>query len=414
MSLAAPAAQAETVTDPLKTTPQSSSQTLMGDKEKGIAGVFSGEEDGTFSDTVRFSLRNTAYHILNAIDSGKISGGITTQDIEQKAMEGMVVLPNVQIRVARLNENDPSDFALCGYSSTTKDSAKIGIIYRSDTDVFKGRYDCSPSSPDLNSILLKTTEVDNIVPAVLNSMASSITPIKDEAGAGSSEAPVVPSANKGQMGKIGLIVGGVIAGIIILISLIAFSTRTAGKIKESKQRNSKNVEEWETLIAKYESITREWVSYELDPVKILDMPLLSDMRNENTLAFHNALRLAKNLVPKNVHSVSTIDPMESSFAKAVVDLENSFSTAEIEAKRTLWSNFSEDERKRLQKAKDLLNIAMNSGASENERQSAYKRMEKELKGLIVMPKNTILLLEEKVNLLLTDGSEIDPNQKATV
>lgn len=186
----------------------------------------------------------------------------------------------------------------------------------------------------------------------------------------------------------------VLAIVVVAIGVIMGSIWFFRKMAIAKGTTNSNVDTWKTLISKHREVRANWASYELDASKLLDFPLMTDMREPATVALHKALKHALSLEPKDIQSVKFIDAATSPFSRAVNDLDVAFHTAEAEARRVVWSRFSNDERKRLATAKNLLNIAMDSAASSSERQMAYKRVFKELEGLIHIPEQAILALEK--------------------
>lgn len=192
----------------------------------------------------------------------------------------------------------------------------------------------------------------------------------------------------------------VLAIVVVAIGVIMASVWFFRKMAIAKGVSGVNVDTWKTLIAKHREIRANWASYELDAAKLLDFPLMTDMREPATVALHKALKHALSLEPKDIQSVKFIDAATSPFSLAVNDLDVAFHTAEAEARRVVWSRFSSDERKRLATAKNLLHIAMDSAASPSERQMAYKRVFKELEGLIHIPEQAILALEQNHMLSL--------------
>ena len=185
----------------------------------------------------------------------------------------------------------------------------------------------------------------------------------------------------------------VLAIVVVALGVIMGSIWFYQKMAIAKGTTTSNVDTWKTLISKHREIRANWASYELDAAKLLDFPLMTDMREPATVALHKALKHALSLEPKDIKSVKFVDAATSPFSTAVNDLDVAFHTAESEARRVVWSRFSSDERKRLATAKNLLHIAMDSAASESERQMAYKRVFKELEGLIHIPEQAILALE---------------------
>lgn len=192
----------------------------------------------------------------------------------------------------------------------------------------------------------------------------------------------------------------VLAIVVVTVGVIMASIWFYRKMAIANGASNANLDTWKTLIAKHREIRANWASYELDAVKLLDFPLMTDMREPSTIALHKALKHALSLEPKDIQAVKFVDAATSPFSQAVNDLDVAFHTAEAEARRVVWGKFSADERKRLATAKNLLSIAMDSAASTSERQMAYKRVLKEIEGLIHIPEQTLLALEEKHMLSL--------------
>lgn len=201
---------------------------------------------------------------------------------------------------------------------------------------------------------------------------------------------------------------GVVASGAVLGTGGFVTYKSVGKMKEVKKRSddeknrrAKNRNDWEALVARHDAVRREWSLYELDAMKMLDYPLLSDMREKVTVDLHTALRNANNIRPEDVATLINEPANGSDYEKAVSKLEVAFHVAESEAKRVQWHKFSAVEQKRLSTAKNLLSFVMDSGASEFERQAAYKRLQKEISGLITLPKMTVNVLEDNMRVMIT-------------
>lgn len=143
----------------------------------------------------------------------------------------------------------------------------------------------------------------------------------------------------------------------------------------------------EALHEKMNTIIRQWSEYELDPVKILDYPMISNMGFAPTSAFHLAMLRAKNGFNSN-EDIAVLKTL-------VTELEHTYTVMVSEAKRMKWNQFSAEEQKHLRSAQNLLNIALNSSSSPNERNIAYKRLLKEVEGIITLSPATILAIEER-------------------
>lgn len=158
------------------------------------------------------------------------------------------------------------------------------------------------------------------------------------------------------------------------------------------------------LFATHDAVTARWLDYELDVAKLIAFPAMSDGRQPLTAAFLRAQRIADGLRPASPKARVTPDQL-SEYRNAVVDYEVAFDVAERDARRLKDSTFTETERKRLDKAKQLLSIAIDQAATPAERQVAYRRVREELDGLIALSDDAIEVLETQVALQLAPGSE---------
>ncbi|MHA7291530.1 hypothetical protein ACX80V_18080 [Arthrobacter sp. MDT3-24] len=150
-----------------------------------------------------------------------------------------------------------------------------------------------------------------------------------------------------------------------------------------------------SLVAAHDAVNRRWLDYELDVGKLIDFPVMTDVREPLTVAFLRAKREADGLRPAEPEEISTAARL-AEYRAAVHSFELAFDVAEREAKRIKDSNFTGPERQRLATARKLLNIASDNAATPAERQTAYRRARRELDGLIVLPEATLAALEEKI------------------
>ncbi|MGX1702190.1 hypothetical protein [Microbacterium sp. NPDC055357] len=158
------------------------------------------------------------------------------------------------------------------------------------------------------------------------------------------------------------------------------------------------------LFATHDSVTARWLDYELDVAKLIAFPAMSDGRQPLTAAFLRAQRVADGLRPASPKVRLTPDEL-TEYRNAVVDYEVAFDVAERDARRLKASTFSESERRRLDKAQQLLTIAVDQAATPAERQVAYKRVREELDGLISLSDDAIEGLENQVALQLAPGRD---------
>ena len=150
------------------------------------------------------------------------------------------------------------------------------------------------------------------------------------------------------------------------------------------------------LMAKHAETDQRWLDYEVDVAKLLDFPLMTDMRDPLTAAFHRARGRADLLRPEDVDDVVGDRDAQLEYRDAVHDYATAFDVAEAEAVRRRRSDFSSDDRERLERALALLRVASDGAATSQERRNAYGRAQRELDGLIVLPAVTRLALERKV------------------
>ncbi|NJC21814.1 hypothetical protein BJ994_000890 [Arthrobacter pigmenti] len=174
------------------------------------------------------------------------------------------------------------------------------------------------------------------------------------------------------------------------------------KIRYQNQQTSQTQpDEVKALMGTHDAVNQQWLDYELDVGKLIDFPMMTDVREPLTVAFLRAKREADALRPANPDSVSAERCAE--YRAAVNDYEVAFSVAESEARRIRAGSFSDVERQRLAKARKLINIAVDAAASPAERQAAYRRARRELDGLIVLPDRAVNRIEEQVARALERG-----------
>jgi hypothetical protein len=149
------------------------------------------------------------------------------------------------------------------------------------------------------------------------------------------------------------------------------------------------------LMAAHDAVNRRWLDYELDVGKLIDFPVMTDVREPLTVTFLRAKKAADGLRPAAPADMTTPARL-AEYRTAVHGFELAFDVAEREAKRIKDHNFTEPERQRLSRARKLLNIASDNAATPAERQTAYRRARRELDGLIVLPEATIAALEVKI------------------
>lgn len=165
------------------------------------------------------------------------------------------------------------------------------------------------------------------------------------------------------------------------------------------------------LFDAHDEITRRWLEYELDVSKLIEFPAMSDGRQPLTAAFLRARTIADRARPASADV--TLSPEDfAAYRTAVTDYEVAFDVAERDARRLKDTGFTDIERKRLDTAKQLLSVAVDEAATPAERQIAYKRVRRELDGLIALSDDAIEVLETKVSLELPAAAGATPADAA--
>jgi hypothetical protein len=162
------------------------------------------------------------------------------------------------------------------------------------------------------------------------------------------------------------------------IAVAEASGRTRNNEENSRRELAK-------LIAAHDRTDARWFDYEIDIAKLLDFPMMTDMRDPLTVAFHRAKRRADLLRPERPDDLAGDRSAQLEYRDAVHEYISAFEIAEAEAIRRRRSDFSEDDQQRLARAQHLLHLAQDEAATHEERQNAYARARKELDGLIVLP-----------------------------
>lgn len=167
----------------------------------------------------------------------------------------------------------------------------------------------------------------------------------------------------------------------------------SGRSRNSEQSYRRELTK---LMAEHDRTDERWLGYETDIAKLLDFPMMTDMRNPLTIAFHKAKRHADLLRPERPDEMIKDRNAQLDYRDAVHEYVAAFEVAEAEAIRRRRSDFSADDQQRLARAQSLLHLAQDSAASPQERQSAYARASKELDGLIVLPAPVRASLEQRI------------------
>lgn len=199
---------------------------------------------------------------------------------------------------------------------------------------------------------------------------------------------------------IGGIVGGWIKGVdawsdrrrkdkIRILELEREQRDHSAQVARSEQ------EDIDRVLARHDEIDARWFHYEMDIATIIDFPVMVDMREPTVRAFHEAKAEADVLRPGNPELLR--DPRRlADYRSAVNAYAVAFETAEREARRRRISGYSDVERAALTRARKLIALAEDPGATLAERQIAYRRAIDELQGIVVLPTRATIALESRI------------------
>ncbi len=167
----------------------------------------------------------------------------------------------------------------------------------------------------------------------------------------------------------------------------------SGRSRDDQSLRRREVQKVE---AEHSDTDNRWLAYELDIAKLLDFPVMTDLRDPLTVAFHKAKRRADLLRPDTVEEILGDRAAQLEYRDAVHDYVSAFDIAEAEATRRRRSDFSSVDQERLAKAQSLLRLAGDAAATQQERQNAYSRARAELTGLIALPAAAVASIERTI------------------
>jgi len=157
---------------------------------------------------------------------------------------------------------------------------------------------------------------------------------------------------------------------------------------------------WRTIqrtVEEHDRTDTRWLDYELDVVKLLDFPVMTDMREPVTERFHRAKLRADLLRPTDAAVLVDDRDADLEYRDAVEEFVTAFNVAEAEARRRRRNYLPEVDQQRVVRGQSLLRVALDAAATPQERESAYRLACKELDGLIVLPERTQAGIERGIS-----------------
>jgi hypothetical protein len=196
--------------------------------------------------------------------------------------------------------------------------------------------------------------------------------------------------------------------IVPLIGVIIAGVRAVSRARERQgdfpadevpRRGGDQTAQWQAIkrtIREHDRTETRWLDYELDVGKLLDYPLMTDMREPLTQRFHRARLRTDFLRPADAADLLGDADVARQYRDAVEEYVTAFDVAESEAIRRRQSDFSRADQQRLGRAKRALRIASDAAATPQERERAFDVARGELDGLIVLPERTRVAIERGI------------------
>jgi hypothetical protein len=150
----------------------------------------------------------------------------------------------------------------------------------------------------------------------------------------------------------------------------------------------------ERIMSDHDQVNARWLDYELDVTKLIDYPLMTDVREPLMVSYLKAKRLADSLRPADEDLDNVPAETVERYRLAVTDYRVAFDIAEAEAHRVKDRDFSPAERERLERARQLITLSVDRAATPAERQQAYSRARRELDGLLSLSAETVRSMED--------------------
>ena len=167
----------------------------------------------------------------------------------------------------------------------------------------------------------------------------------------------------------------------------------------ASQPTNNHAAQWRAIsrtVREHDRTDTRWLDYELDIGKLLDFPLMTDMRNPLTERFHRAKLRADLLRPARTEDLLEDADAARQYLDAVENYVTAFNVAESEAMRRRRSDFTKEQQQRLTRARSALRVAVDSGATQQERERAYALASRELDGLLVLPERARAAIERGI------------------
>lgn len=186
----------------------------------------------------------------------------------------------------------------------------------------------------------------------------------------------------------------VVCGIGLVIFLLrgksASSTPTQSQL--DREREAETARLWDRHVSALNELKQSYLDFETDPWSAFRRPLLGDVSEPATAAFHEAFAHAQDL---HTSPPPASRELVDEFGAAVRAAARAWEVADQHAREIAVPTTTDTDRRRLRQAEDALRLALDERASAAERRAALGRVEELIKGLAAMtPKARTTIVAE--------------------
>ncbi|MFJ2864929.1 hypothetical protein [Kitasatospora sp. NPDC087314] len=246
----------------------------------------------------------------------------------------------------------------------------LGSLVRSAVNGLMGRRDTSP----IRGLLM------GVGVAACPALVLNVLPALWAAAIGSPQAePVATDSGFGvPWGIVGWVAGAVaaVAGAGV-VTLAVRKRRAAGRAARLRRQRIED---------RHDLVLEQYGAFTSDILAVLERPLLTDTSVRETADLVHALAAAS-----DARTAGSDGAAE--YGRAVTALEIAWQVADRHARKVGTGRLPEGERAAVAQAQRLLRTALGEGASDAERQTAYRRAVGFLEGIVAIPREATAAIE---------------------
>ncbi|MEU3565118.1 hypothetical protein [Kitasatospora sp. NPDC006786] len=246
----------------------------------------------------------------------------------------------------------------------------FGSLVRSAVNGLMARHDASPVRGLLAGLAV----------AACPALVLKVLPAIWESAAGSPQAEPVPTDSGFEVpwGVVGLVAVAVAAVAGAAVATLAVGKRRAtGRAARLRRQRIED---------RHDLVLEEYGAYCSDILAVLERPLLTDVSVRETADLVHALAAAADARAAGSGAAAE-------YGRAVTALEIAWQVADRHARKVGTGRLPERERAAVAQAQRLLRTALGEGASDAERQTAYRRAVGLLEGIVAVPREATAAIE---------------------